>query len=365
MDNNISLNNFCNFLQNYRRNNEIIKETNPNKRYRSGVAETSAYKVYNCFDYYMALKNGQLLQEYKRIFGISNEEIKGMIEYYEKGDHENRYGNGNPKVSNNFSGMVKTMSEAVDYDRRCNYDFVRNLVQSVKKYRSDSKRFSLLDKVFTEKTDLAKKWAEVSMQVARDWWSEHHQRTDINIGVYGYEFSMGRYSNSNETKVIKNDKPFVEVDNYYKVQPHVPKGEYDYYKENAIEVPSLWYLNVYRHGMATVVYKNRPCMVVRLKPRPIQRLKDKGFDVYKADIISSKNGVISLVKDLYLVSHKTKAWSKHPEGIQHYDNAKRTFAPHRFDILGESITACNEHLRIAEQTISGRVVSGISKALDI
>ena len=34
-----------------------------------------------------------------------------------------------------------------------------------------------------------------------------------------------------------------------------------------------------------LVYKSRPCMVIKANPKPIQRLKDKGFDVYKADII--------------------------------------------------------------------------------
>ena len=34
-------------------------------------------------------------------------------------------------------------------------------------------------------------------------------------------------------------------------------------------------------------------MVIKANPKPIQRLKDKGFDVYKADIVSSKNGEIT------------------------------------------------------------------------
>ena len=71
------------------------------------------------------------------------------------------------------------------------------------------------------------------------------------------------------------------------------------------------------------------------------------------------------IQDLFLISYQAKKWARHPEGKQNFDNPERTFAPHRFDTIGESLTACNESLSIAENTISGRLVSGISNALDI
>ena len=55
-------------------------------------------------------------------------------------------------------------------------------------------------------------------------------------------------------------------------------------------------------------------MVIKANPKPTQRLKDKGFDVYKADIVSSKNGEITLTKDLFLISYQAKKWARHPEG---------------------------------------------------
>ena len=368
---NFTFNSFVKYLRDYRDSvveNPIVNEEKT--RYRTRDDHTNKKHCISAFDYYLASKNKKMLVAFKEIYGITNDEMADLVTYYEKGQHGN-YGNyhgySKPKKNSEFNDKLKSLYEDVDYDRRKSFEFVADLVSSVKQYRTTAKRFSILDERYNEKADLTKKWARISLEVASEWWREKHQRTDVRLGIFGQDgLSKDKYGSDGrqDKRVIKDENPFIQGDGYV-VQPHVKKKEYDYYKDNAIEVPSLWYLNVYRHGLSTVIYKSRPCMVIKANPKPIQRLKDKGFDVYKADIVSSKNGEISLIQDLFLISYQAKKWARHPEGKQNFDNPERTFAPHRFDTLGECHTACNESLSIAERTMSGRVVSGIANALDI
>ena len=367
---NFTFNSFVKYLRDYRDSvveNPIVNEEKT--RYRTRDDHTNKKHCVSAFDYYMANKNKKMLVAFKEIYGIADDEMADIVDYYERGQHQNYHSASSykGKKHTDFSENLKSLYEDLDYDRRKSFEFVADLVSSVKQYRTTAKRFSILDERYNEKSDLTKKWARISLEVASEWWREKHQRTDVYIGVFGQDgISKDKYgSNGREDKrVIKDTKPFIEGDGYI-VQPHVKQKEHDYYKDNAIEIPSLWYLNVYRHGLSTVIYKSRPCMVIKANPKPIQRLKDKGFDVYKADIVSSKNGEISLIQDLFLISYQAKKWARHPEGKQNFDNPERTFAPHRFDTLGECHTACNESLSIAERTMSGRVVSGIANALDI
>ena len=367
---NFTFNSFVKYLRDYRDSvveNPIVNEEKT--RYRTRDNHTNKKHCISAFDYYLANKNKKMLVAFKEIYGIADDEMADIVDYYERGQHQNYHSASSykGKKHTDFSENLKSLYEDVEYDRRKSFEFIADLVSSVKQYRTTAKRFSILDEKYHEKANLTKKWAKISLEVASEWWREKHQRTDVSLGVFGQDgLSRDKYGGNGreEKRVIKDEKPFIQGDGYV-VQPHVKKKEYDYYKENAIEVPSLWYLNVYRHGLSTVIYKSRPCMVIKAKPKPIQRLKDKGFDVYKADIVSSKNGEITLIQDLFLISYQAKKWARHPEGKQHYDNPERTFAPHRFDTLGECHTACNESLSIAERTMSGRVVSGIANALDI
>ena len=367
---NFTFNSFVKYLRDYKDSvteNPIVNEEKT--RYRTRDSHTNKKHCISAFDYYLASKNKKMLVAFKEIYGITDDEMADIVDYYERGQHQNYHSASNYKGKKHtkFSENLKSLYEDIDYDRRKSFEFVADLVSSVKQYRDTAKRFSILDEKYSVKADITKKWARISLEVASEWWREKHQRTDISIGVFGQDgLSKDKYGGDGREnrRVIKDTKPFIEGDGYV-VQPHVKQKENEYYKENAIEVPSLWYLNVYRHGLSTVIYKSRPCMVVKAKSKPIQRLKDKGYDVYKADIVSSKNGEISLIKDLFLISYQAKEWSRHPEGKQNFDNPERTFAPHRFDTLGECHTACNESLSIAERTMSGRVVSGIANALDI
>ncbi|MBT23787.1 MAG: hypothetical protein CMD62_05970 [Gammaproteobacteria bacterium] len=367
---NFTFNSFVKYLRDYRDSvveNPIVNEEKT--RYRTRDDHTKKKHCISAFDYYLANKNKKMLVAFKEIYGIANDEMADIVDYYERGQHQNYHSASSykGKKHTDFSENLKSLYEDVDYDRRKSFEFVADLVSSVKQYRTTAKRFSILDERYNEKSDLTKKWARISLEVASEWWREKHQRTDVRLGVFGQDdLSKDKYGSDGRQgkRVIKDENPCIQGDGYV-VQPHVKKKEYDYYKDNAIEVPSLWYLNVYRHGLSTVIYKSRPCMVIKANPKPIQRLKDKGFDVYKADIVSSKNGEISLIQDLFLISYQAKKWARHPEGKQNFDNPERTFAPHRFDTLGECHTACNESLSIAERTMSGRVVSGIANALDI
>ncbi len=367
---NFTFNSFVKYLRDYRDSvveNPIVNEEKT--RYRTRDNHTNKKHCISAFDYYLANKNKKMLVAFKEIYGIADDEMADIVDYYERGQHQNYHSASSykGKKHTDFSENLKSLYEDVDYDRRKSFEFVADLVSSVKQYRTTAKRFSILDERYNEKADLTKKWARISLEVASEWWREKHQRTDVRLGIFGQDgLSKDKYGSDGrqDKRVIKDENPFIQGDGYV-VQPHVKKKEYDYYKDNAIEVPSLWYLNVYRHGLSTVIYKSRPCMVIKANPKPIQRLKDKGFDVYKADIVSSKNGEISLIQDLFLISYQAKKWARHPEGKQNFDNPERTFAPHRFDTLGECHTACNESLSIAERTMSGRVVSGIANALDI
>ena len=240
------------------------------------------------------------------------------------------------------------------------------MLSSIYEWRVNSKLHSLLDENYAKKSSLTDKWAKVSCIVALDWWRENHQRSSVQVGIHGLDkVETDNDRHTHRDSVIKKDKPFQEIDGKYTIQPD--HGGSPYWKENSILMPSMWYNSIYKHGLSKVVYKSRPCMVIDIKPRPIQRLKSKDIDVYKADVVSCKNGIIELIRDLYLVSYQTKKWQRNPEGRQYsnINSSERVFQPHKYDIIGECHLACNENLRIAENTINGRLMSGITKALDI
>lgn len=352
---NISMRQFADFVRDYKNKVSDGSIVNENKN-RHVIYQTNKEKqLKNCFDYFMAKKNSQMIQAYKEIFGLNNDDIRCAVDMAKNGYVS-------PTKNQRYKNDIKELTDALDYDRRKSFDYINDMVNSVKKYRAKSKLGSHLDEKFHKQTNILDKWAKISLEVAREWWNSNHQRTEVKLGVYGlHHLTVNRYGNTNDKRVISDDNVFYDEKTYC-VQPDESKS---YYPRNALEIPSLWYLKIYRHGLHTVVYKSRPCMVIKLTPKPIQRLKDKGYDVYKADLIQAKSQKISYIKDVYLVAYKTKDWSRHSEGKQHLNNSERTFAPHRFDNIGESLTACNESLSIAENTISGRLVSGISNALDI
>ena len=333
---------------------------------RSGDKDIMRDKTKLCFDYFVATKNSELLQSYKEIYGLSGKDMKDMHDYYKNSGHEYSQSiGGNDPDKNSYRIMVNVMNEYTDYDRRRSISFIADALKHIRSYRKDAKKRSLLDTNHVNKPDVSRKWAKVSLRTAYDWWSANHDRTSISLGVQDMpEISLDKYGHDKGGRdVIKKDKPYDNVDKTYTVQAENTKDSWS--KRNNLLIPPLWYLKIYRHGLSTVVYKSRPCMVIKANPMPIQRLKDKGIDVYKADIIKSHHGVIDVIRDLFLVSHQTRTFQKHPEGKRYLRDNERTFAPQTFDTIGECHTACNENLRIAENTISGRLVSGIANALDI
>ena len=350
----ISMRQFTDFVRDYKNKVSDGDIVNKNKM-RHVVYQTNKEKqIKNCFDYFMANKNAKMIQAYKEIFGLSNDDIICAVDMA-------RNGYVSPTKNQRYKNDITELTNNLDYDRRKSFDYINDMVNSVRKFRAKSKLGSYLDENFYKQTNILDKWAKISLEVAREWWNSNHQRTEVRLGVYGlHHLTLNRYGNSNDKRVISDERVFYDEKTYC-VQPDQNTS----YPRNALEIPSLWYLQIYRHGLHSVVYKSRPCMVIKITPKPIKRCKEKGMDVYKADLIQAKNQIISYIKDVYLVAYKTRDWSRHSEGKQHLNNSERTFAPHRFDTIGESLTACNESLSIAENTISGRLVSGISNALDI
>ena len=363
--------NFCGFNLNFKE--LLMNKFKKNMSMRS-ISDYMASKEYptkgetkakhmECYDYFMSCKNSEMLKAYKEIHGLSGLEMRDMHHYYKHGRHDYDY-DGDAK-DNGFRKMVQKMNKFTDYDRRRSLQYVADLLGQIRTYRKQVKKRSRLDQDFIEKPDVIKKWATVSLRTCQQWWRDNHDRTSVSLGIQGMsDLAIDRYGSYNEKKSVINDKKdFTCVDNVYTVQNSGDKDSWN--KRNGLLIPPLWYLQVYRHGLSSVVYKSRPCMVIRAKPMPIQRLKSQGIDVYKADIIKAHHGLIDVIKDLYLVSYQNKAYEKHPEGKQHIEDSDRTFAPQQFDTFGECFTACNENLRIAENTISGRLVSGITNSLAI
>jgi len=324
------------------------------------------------FHYNVAKKNIEMLRHFKNIYGISGEQMKHLVEYEKTGfSNQDQYGYPNSTASakrDDVTKAVSVISGIIEYQDRTYFTHYTDLLKSIFTYRKHAKRNSLLDPSFKNPSNIVDKWAVLSAKVCYEWWRDNHQRSTIHIGVQGYDMHKEIQAISR----VHADKPFiikeknhVVVDNYYTIQPDCYDSQWT--KENRIAIPPLWYNSIYRHGMASVVYKSRPCMVIRAKPRPVQRLKDKGIDVFIADVVSCKNSVIELIQNLYLVVYKTKKWKKHESGEQYAmtTSQKRIFAPNKFDVMGECLVACNENLKIAENTINGRLMGGITKALDI
>ena len=332
---------FSNFVSNYK-----SEETSDKKRSNSKQLASL---------YYIATKNKDIISSYKNAYGISGEEMKHFIQSHKEGDR-----NSSQHIGQHF----RKVQNLFDYSGRQFLDFIREPIQCLGQWRTVSKERSVLDANYHTVPSLIKKWASVSLRVAEDWWSVNHQRTSIHLGVFGHDSIKNRYGSN----VIDTEKSIpIHTDDKYRVQPFYSKNKEEYYynKQNGMEVPCLWYLNVYRHGLHTVVYKSRPCFVLKVKPYPMKRLQEKELDVYKADIVSSKDGVIELHKNIWLVSHSVKNWSRSDTDQYTIRNGSRVFAPEKVDTLGECLTACNDNLSIAERTMSGRVVGGIAKALDL
>ena len=67
-------------------------------------------------------------------------------------------------------------------------------------------------KSIMKKQILDKKWAKISLEVAREWWRENHQRTDIKLGVFGQDgLSKDKYGGNGreEKRVIQDEKAFI------------------------------------------------------------------------------------------------------------------------------------------------------------
>ena len=332
--------------------------------------EYSATQKAKAMRYVLNNMNGQVLKNALDVFHLNGFEKKAMIDYFYRGyTNPDEYSSNyqERKRDEKFKDIhkrIQSMKASVNGENSRQFSYVSDLINGIKNQREYNRESSIMNKSFHEKVDYIKKWAIVSARVCHKWWEQCHQRTTVDVGIYGRNIKHNRYrygSSSEDTPNINKQEEYQDTGSYV-FQNYKRRG--DYYHQNKIDIPPLWYHKIYRHGLQTVVYKSRPCMVIKLTSKPIQRLREKSIDVYKADIISAKEGQIGLHKDIWLLAYVTSEYQRGDQP-KSSDRNNRHFTPEKKDVMGVAYTSSHERLEIAEQTMNKRLMSGITKTLDI
>ena len=87
---NFTFNSFVKYLRDYR--DSVIENPIVNKektRYRTRDDQTNKKHSISAFDYYLANKNKKMLVAFKEIYGIADDEMAHIVDYYERGQHKN------------------------------------------------------------------------------------------------------------------------------------------------------------------------------------------------------------------------------------------------------------------------------------
>ena len=207
----------------------------------------------------------------------------------------------------------------LDYDQGQVIVGLSNMFKSIQEYREHMRKFSLLDQEgYLSKFDIFKKAIRDTKDHALDWWSKNHQRTNIRI-----------YCEKGFSLTVEPDKQ--EQAKYV-------------YDRRKLKLSPLWFHKVWKRGLSGVEYKGRPHFIADLKYTPIARLEDKDMKVYKVDVVSSKSGIVSIIRDLWCVAFETEPY--YNNGIAGHKQAK-------------CIASISPELRLAEVNVSKRITSNV------
>ena len=214
---------------------------------------------------------------------------------------------------------MEQLKSHLDYDQQQTISNLCTMLTSIISYRKDLKTNSILNNgEFIKQFDVYTKAIYSSNQTAYDWWRKNHQRT--------------------QAKVIceKDTKKGIEQD--------VDKT----WGDRNIHVPPLWYHKVWKKGLSGVEYKGRPHFVIDVKPYPIARLEQDNIKMYKADVVTSKGGILTYIEDLWLASFETSPLIIEKKGGSLWDTKP-----------AECIVSLSPELRRAETNVSQRITNGV------
>jgi len=214
---------------------------------------------------------------------------------------------------------MEQLKSCLDYDQQQTISNLCTMLTSIISYRKDLKANSILNnREFIKQFDVYTKAIYSSNQTAYDWWRKNHQRT--------------------QAKVIceKDTKKGIEQD--------VDKT----WGDRNIHVPPLWYHKVWKKGLSGVEYKGRPHFVIDVKPYPIARLEQDNIKMYKADVVTSKGGILTYIEDLWLASFETSPLIIEKKGGSLWDTKP-----------AECIVSLSPELRRAETNVSQRITNGV------
>ena len=191
----------------------------------------------------------------------------------------------------------------------------------IQSYRKKLKKNSLLNAdQYKKQFNVIEKAIDYTKSYAQDWWSKNHQRTSIVVNCD----ASSKLSATDESEQHRHP-----------------------YDRRKLFISPLWFHKVFKKGLSGVEYKGRPHFVADLKQIPINRLGEQGMKAYKVDVVGSKSGVISIIKDLYCVAFETKPYEK--LGALHNPS--------------EVIASISPELRLAEVNVSKRITKNVIDSL--
>ena len=195
------------------------------------------------------------------------------------------------------------------------------------------------------------KYSYITKMFSHKWWDDNQSRTNVKIQCNAL---------ARETKIVPSEI--------------ARSSSYQYYNHhNEINISPSWFRNVYMKGLTTTIYKSKTAFVASAKPNPIERLKANGLDVYKVDLITCHDGLISLVKDLWYIVYESKPL----EMIEAHndfggnvpsrgnDSERENFKNNIVYHPAETINCASDNFRRAENVMSGRVQKNLLNAMGV
>ena len=205
---------------------------------------------------------------------------------------------------------VRRIKDNLNYYNAQVFESIGQLIHGIKEYRSKTVKGSVGTDGYMKKFDIFEKLSANTVETATIWWRDRNPRTYVDIKC-------------------QTDR-----------QNDIEKGQ-SHYSSTGIFLSPLWYHKVFKHGLHDVVYKGRPCFVMKVEPYPVRRLQQDDIDVHKATILHSHGGDITMIDDMYLASFKQMDYTVNSEG--------KVIKP------SERVTSVSPELKRAEVGLSQRI----------
>ncbi len=295
-------------------------------------------------------------------FGLTESQKVNLLDH---GKSSQRNGNLNQKDKE----ILRTFTSHRKHYVNHGLDSIYNCGKAVKELRKLRKFKSAIysnkqdgKKVFRKKREYSQgffngqtinsKYSYISKMFSSAWWDENQSRTNVKIQCNAL---------SRETTIVPSAM--------------ARSASYSYYNHhNEINISPSWFRNVYMKGLATTVYKSKTAFVASARPNPIDRLKASGLDVYKVDLITCHDGLISLEKDLWYIVYENKPLSM-IEAHNDFggnvpmrggsDDEKASLKNNVVYHPAETINCASDNFRRAENVMNGRVQKNLLNAMGV